>query len=253
MHRAREKPLGYPGDYELMNGLYGRHFSGSTLFAKAVNLGFVSTGAGAAVRERKNLVKRELSSLLDGPARSDRPIRVLSIAAGPAQEIYELLSEREAVPCPVEIVLFDQDKRALAFSYSRLKRLVHERWADRVKLVYLHDSIKRLLRDASLFAGFGEFDAIFSCGLFDYLQPRTAASLSGAFFGNLARGGTVYIGNMTPENPSRWFMEFHLDWVLQYRERSEMLAFARAGAPGAEVLIVEEATGFNPFVTLRRD
>ncbi len=35
MHRARHKPLGYLGDFEMMNGLYGNHFAGSTLFAKA--------------------------------------------------------------------------------------------------------------------------------------------------------------------------------------------------------------------------
>jgi SAM-dependent methyltransferase len=251
MRRALGKPLGYPGDYELMNGLYGNHFSGSTLFAKGLNLGFVSTMAGAAVRERKNLMKRRLSALFDANLERRSPLRILSIAAGPAQETYELLLEREALPPQVEIVLFDQDKRALSFSYSRLKRL--PKWGAQVRLVYLHDSIKRLLRDATLFSVFGQFDAIFSCGLFDYLQPRTAAHLSRGLYDNLAPGGTLYIGNMTPDNPSRWFMDFHLDWSLIYRERAEMMDFAQAGAPQARVAIVEEQTGINPFVTLTKD
>ena len=61
MHRALHKPLGYPGDFELMNGLYGNHFSGATLFAKAVNLAFVCTPAAEAVRTRKELMKQALS------------------------------------------------------------------------------------------------------------------------------------------------------------------------------------------------
>ena len=28
MHRARTKPLGYPGDYEVMNHIYGRRMQG---------------------------------------------------------------------------------------------------------------------------------------------------------------------------------------------------------------------------------
>jgi hypothetical protein len=154
MHRARHKPLGYPGDYEVMNSLYVDQFSGATLFGKAVNLAFVSTAAGRAVRGRKNLIKAQLSALLDSAPR-DRPLRILSIAAGPAQEIFELLYERETIPVALEIVLFDQDKRALAFSYSRLKRVVSLKWRDQVTLVYLHDSIKRLLRGAAVFSGQG--------------------------------------------------------------------------------------------------
>lgn len=253
MRRALAKPLGYPGDFEIMNSAYGQHFSGATLFAKAVNMGFIWTAGAVAVRERKNLVKEQLRERLDAPGSEGKPLRILSIAAGPAQETYELLLERDTLPRPLKIVLFDQDKRALSYSYSRLERLVSSRWEGQVEIVYLHDSIKRLLRDASLFSGLGQFDVIFSCGLFDYLQRRTAASLAGTFFGNLAPGGTVLIGNMTPANPSRWFMELHLDWQLIYREEEELRELASAGAPRARIAILRERTGVNPFVTLTRD
>jgi len=72
--------------------------------------------------------------------------------------VFELLSEREHIPHPVEVVLFDQDKRALTFSYGRLKRVVSTRWKETISLVHLHDSIKRLLLGSSVFAGQGEFD-----------------------------------------------------------------------------------------------
>jgi hypothetical protein len=235
-----------------MNGLYDNHFSGATLFAKAVNLCFVSTPAAVAVRARKDMIKERLSLLLDSPRRKG-PIRILSIAAGPAQEIFELLQEREELPGPIEIVLFDQDKRALSFSYGRLKRVVSARWKDQVTLVHLHDSIKRLLRDPTVFAGHGVFDAVYSCGLFDYLQLPTAVSLCGSLYSVLAPQGTLYIGNMVPSCQSRWIMELHLDWFLVYRERSEMLELARMAARDARVQIIEEATGVDPFVTLTRE
>jgi extracellular factor (EF) 3-hydroxypalmitic acid methyl ester biosynthesis protein len=251
MHRARHKPLGYPGDYEIMNGLYGNHFSGPSLFAKAVNLAFVSTPAAEAVRTRKDLIKRRLSELIDAPLRQSG-VRILSVAAGPAQEVFELLQERETIPVPVEIVLFDQDKRALSFSYARLKRLVDSKWEGRVSVLHLNDSIKRLLRGSRIFAGHGTFDAVFSCGLFDYLQLLTAVSLCRNLYALLAPGGTLYIGNMVPNNPSRWFMELHLDWFLVYRQHAELLEIGRSAAPDADVRVAQEPTGVNPFVTLTK-
>jgi len=256
LRRARDKPLGYPGDFELMNGIYGigafGSFAGNTLFAKTLNLFLVNTPAARAVAERKNVVAARLSKLLDECKPNGRPIRVLSLAAGPAQETYELLSSREHFPTPVEIVLFDQDKRALAFAYGRFKQLPAVKAGGQVRIVYLHDTIKRLLRDPRLFASFGEFDMIFSCGLFDYLPEATATTLTTNLYANLASGGSLYIGNQTIKTTSRWLIEFLADWYLIYREHAEMLAFARAGVPSADIQILEEPTGINPFVVLQR-
>jgi extracellular factor (EF) 3-hydroxypalmitic acid methyl ester biosynthesis protein len=253
MHRARYKPLGYPGDYETMNAIYGRHFDGPTLFAKALNLAFASTSAATAVRTRKDLVKQRLGAILDAPPPRDRPLRILSVAAGPAQEVFELLQEREHIAHPVEIVLFDQDKRALAFSYGRLKRVVSAKWQGQVTLIHLHDAIRRLLRGSSVFAGYGDFDAVFSCGLFDYLELLTSVTLCRSLYALVARGGTLYVGNMVPSCSSRWLMEMHLDWFLVYRERSQMLELARMAAPDARIEILEEGTGVNPFVAVTRE
>jgi extracellular factor (EF) 3-hydroxypalmitic acid methyl ester biosynthesis protein len=252
MHRARLKPLGYPGDYEIMNSVYGNHFRGPSLFAKAVDYAFALTPAADAVRTRKDLMKSQLSALLD--SRTDRrPLRILTIAAGPAQEIYELFEERSSIDGPLEIVLFDQDKRALTYSYGRLRRIVKAKGFSQVKLVHLHDSIKRLLRGASVFANSGKFDITYAVGLFDYLQLHTWVSLCRTLYDTVAPGGTLYVGNMVPTNPSRWFMELHLDWSLVYRTKSEMLELARTASPDAEVSILEERNGVNPFVTLTRE
>jgi extracellular factor (EF) 3-hydroxypalmitic acid methyl ester biosynthesis protein len=198
------------------------------------------------------MIKRRLSALIDNAAPGSK-VRILSIAAGPAQEIFELLQERTHMPCAVEVVLFDQDRRALSYSYNRLKRLVDSKWQSQVTLLHLHDSIKRLLRGATVFSGQGVFDAIYSCGLFDYLQLPTAVSLCTTLYSLLAPRGTLYIGNMVPGCQSRWIMELHLDWFLVYRERSEMLELARVAAPSAHIEIVEEETGVDPFVALTRE
>jgi extracellular factor (EF) 3-hydroxypalmitic acid methyl ester biosynthesis protein len=250
MYRARHKPLGYPGDFEVMNGLYGRHFSGPTLFAKAMNLAFVTTPAAAAVRHRKDLIKGRLASTLDAHAGEAVPLRILSIAAGPAEEVFGLLEERTSIDVPLEIVLFDQDRSALAFSYARLSRLVAARWQGRVRIVHLHDSITHLLRGSTVLRLTGGFHAVYASGLFDYLQPHTWVSLCRTLYETLVPGGALYLGNMVPSCPTRWLMEFHLDWYLEYRERVQLLELAKRAVPAARCEILEEPSGVNPFVCL---
>ncbi len=252
MYRARHKPLGYPGDFELMNGLYGRHFAGPTLFAKALNLGFISTPAAEAVRCRKDLLERQLSAMLDDKESRSESCRILSIAAGPAEEVLALLERRQRIDVPLEIVLFDQDKSALAFSFARLSRIVSRRWQGKVRVVHLHDSITKLLRGSTVLSSSGLFDAVYASGLFDYLQPHTWVSLCRSLYDMLAPRGRLYVGNMVPSSPSRWFMELHLDWYLEYREHEELLALACKAAPDAKREVIEEATGVNPFVALER-
>jgi len=253
LHRMLHKPFGYPGDYEMMSFMYERNFEGATLFGKAVNLAFIGTKAAQAVNRRKDLVKRELAKLIESRRGAARPLRLLSVAAGPAQELVELLRESEDLGAPLEIVLFDQDKGALAYAWRRLKRVVDAKWQKRVQVLFLNESIKRLLRDAELFAAFGQFDAIFSCGLFDYLQPSTGVVLTRNLFARLAPAGKLFVGNMVPENPTRYIMEQHLDWQLLYRSRPEQLEIARRAAPDATLQLLEEETGVNPFVELTRE
>jgi hypothetical protein len=250
-HRARVKPFGYPGDYEVMNFIYERFFEGSSLFARAVGLAFSESICCKAVRFRKDLVKRQLKALLSRRAGSREPVRVLSIAAGPAQELYELFQEVDDVPAPLEVVLFEQDKNALAHAFRRLTPVVEARFPGRVRLLFLHDSIKRLLRDRSLFEPFGSFDLVYSCGLYDYLQQRTGVILTRHLASTTAPGGQLLVANMV-DHPGRVLQEIHLDWHLIYRTRDELLDLGREAVPGAQVRILEEESGVNPFFELVR-
>ena len=252
LHRAYVKPFGYPGDYEVMRFMYERDFEGATLFAKALHYAFLQTGGARAVPCRKNMIKQQLRTRVEAHRGIERPLRVLSVASGPAQELYELVRELPADVPPVELVLFDQDKGALSYAYRRLKPLVDERFNGAVQILYLHESIKRLLRDSELFTGFGHFDFIFSCGLYDYLQTTTAVVLARNLYARLGSGGVLYIGNMVPENPCRWYIENHLDWYLIHRTRAQLLEIGMRAAPEGEAHIIEEETGVNPFVVLTR-
>ncbi len=252
MRRARFKPLGYPGDYQLMSFLYACGFEGSDLFGRSIGYAFAHCRGSLAVRCRKDLVKRQIKALLEERAGTGMPVRVLSVAAGPAQELYELLNELEELPAELEIVLFEQDKNALAHAWRRLKETVDRRFPGRVRLVFLHESIKRFLRDADMFAGMGKFDLIYCCGMYDYLAQRTAVVLTRHMAKSLAPRGKLLVANMV-DNAARWLLEHHMEWYLIYRSREELLDIGRRAVPGAQVRILEEESGVNPFFELVRD
>ncbi|MGC3996430.1 MAG: PilZ domain-containing protein [Anaeromyxobacter sp.] len=247
LHRARHKPLGYPGDYEVMNYLYERDFAGPTLFARTMGYAFMQTHAARAVRCRKDLVKEVLRRHLLGAG--GRPLRLLSIAAGPARELQELLRELEELPADLEVVLFDQDRGALEHAFQRLRPLADARFPGRVRIAFLNASVRRLLRDPHLFDELGRFDVVWSAGLFDYFHEATAVRLARNLMVAAAPGAPVLIGNMT-DHPHRWLMEFHLEWTLLYRSREALAGLARRAAPGAQITVLEEASGVNPFVQL---
>ncbi len=250
IERAFNKPLGYPGDFELMRYMYNVSMEGTTLFSKALHYAIVHQAAGEAVRQRKEMLKRALRTVIEG-AKPNTTVRIASIAAGPAYEVAELLRELTVCPAQVELLLFDQDRSALEIAHGRIGRAA-ARWPA-IRVVYRHDSIKRLLKDPTMLRDAGPFDMLFCSGLFDYLRYSTAVTLCQTFYGLLAPGGHAWVGNMSDNpNPCRWIMEQHMDWFLTYRTRDEMTAFARAAAPEARIEVMNEGTGINPFVVTQK-
>lgn len=251
LSRARKKPLGYPGDMQVMRYLYGAGFDGATLFSKALNYANWFAPGAEMVRTRKDLMRERLLERVKR-LRAGEVLRVASVAAGPAQEVFEMLTALEEFEGEIEFVLFDQEPSALQFAHRRMTQLIEARWARRVRVKYMHDTIKRFLKDPQMFAPHGPFEVVICAGLFDYLDLRQSTLLGRSLYSAVSSGGTVYMGNIVPDHPSKWMMHFHMDWYLKYKSREQMMSFAADGAPGAHVSIVEERSGWNPFVAVTR-
>ncbi len=249
MNRCLSKPLGYPGDYVVMRYLYADKFEGSSLMAKAVHLGGVSTDACDAVRARKDLVFQTICDLVHDRMRQGRRTRIVSIAAGPAQEIVELLERKPKLADTVDVLLFDQDRDALEYVNNRIGTYM-ARTGSTMNVQLRHDTIRRLLDDERIFEAYGPVDLVFSSGLFDYLRFHTGVRLIRNLHRILAPDGQLLVGNIVPEQPTRWIFDHHLDWFLEYRSREELLAMGEAASSRGQVTIVEETSGYNPFVRL---
>ncbi|MGC3960498.1 MAG: hypothetical protein QM813_21985 [Verrucomicrobiota bacterium] len=105
-HRTYHKPLGYAGDYEMVNMMLRSPFEGNTLYAKMLNAWFVKQWPAEAHRNRITyLVDRLEEEGLRG-ARRKQPVRVLNLGCGPAHELVKFFAESSLCD-HVELTLWD--------------------------------------------------------------------------------------------------------------------------------------------------
>jgi extracellular factor (EF) 3-hydroxypalmitic acid methyl ester biosynthesis protein len=247
LRRTYEKPLGYAGDYEMMNMLYRDHAEGGSLFAKALNVYGANTSAAQANINRVTYLGDLIRTLVADSG--DRRVRVASVGCGPAREIYALLESSPELGRRLDVSLIDQEDRAITYCERTLGPLAAQTDA---RLHLIRESVRRLLATKQLSTTLGRCDLIYSAGLFDYLSGRSFQALLGALYDALVPGGLLAVGNVACHNPTRWFMEYCLDWFLIHRSREELLAFGKQLTPAPASLRVDcEPLGVNLFLLAR--
>jgi hypothetical protein len=188
------------------------------------------------------------------------PARVLSVAAGPAIELRNLLGGSPNIVRPVEFLLLDQDDTALETSHRHLTRLLLEQHRGElpVTVTCLHFSIRQLLKprtpeEKEVVSTLAGLDLIYSAGLYDYLPDAFATWLTKGLYSQLRGGGRLLLGNMVEAPDTTWLMDFVLDWPLFYRTGASMSALAAGLSPApATSRVVHDATGHCVFLDVTR-
>lgn len=248
LRRAMDKPMGYAGDYEMMNMLYRDHAEGSSFFAWLMNAYGINVRAATAVRNRRTLLSEAIVEALEG-SDSER-VRIASVGCGPAHEIQRLLEQRPHLGKKLEIVLIDQEPRSIAFCERMLAPLIP---ATGVKAHVVKESIRKLIAHPSLQTALGTCDLIYSAGLFDYLDEKPFVHLAQTLLSSLSERGHLLIGNFATGQPSRWFMEYCSEWFLIHRTPEQLLSLGEAaGASRDAMSIMAEPAGINLFLDVRR-
>jgi hypothetical protein len=257
--RAYEKPLGYAGDYRLMELCFTHERVGEGLFGRFLHSIAQGYTLCRAVVARELITRNAVQELVERDSMD--PVRILSVAAGPVIELRRLLEGAPRIARPVELVLLDQDETALETAHRQLTRLLVERHqgALPVTVTCLHFSVRQFLKPESLeeeeaiATTLTGLDLIYTTGLYDYLPDSVAVWLTAVAYSRLRRGGRMLVGNMVESPDSTWLGDFVLDWPLYYRTDASMLALARALAPQPLRLdITRDATGHCIFLDVTR-
>lgn len=225
-----QKPLGYSGDYQIIEKIYQNYKNPRNEFVKWDEF-FHCLPAAIAVNNRKQMAVRLLQELNQRAGGS--PLKVLILGSGPATEVKEYMDL-----CPQNSLYFDLvDFDQCAIDYAIRKNRNH--------LEFLTFHNKNVLRFNPDYC----YDFIWSAGLFDYFQDRHFIRLLRRMFVALNPGGQMIIGNFSTSNPSRKIMEILGDWYLHHRSEEQLRQFAlEAGVPQADISILREPLGINLFL-----
>jgi len=238
MRRTNLKPRGYAGDYVMMKMLYLNRYEGDSTFSKLMHKHPVEHPAAQAVRNRRKLITQTWRKVRADHGSNGKRMKILSVACGPAWELQDILVSPEECE-KYHFTLLDQDQSALDEASALIAKLERELKA-KIHVTYLNESVRTMLKGSTLVEKWGQFDFIYSMGLFDYLTPPVAVGILGKLYQLLGKDGDLLIGNFHVSNPSRCYMEYWLDWVLYYRNEEEFLRLMPAKTAGQATVLFEE-------------
>jgi extracellular factor (EF) 3-hydroxypalmitic acid methyl ester biosynthesis protein len=253
VYRTYQKPLGYAGDYEMVNMILRDPHEGATMFAKLVNVCFLQNPPAMAHRNRIKYLKSCLAGESRRTLEAGRRLQVLNLGCGPAREVREFLAE-DAASDMADFQLFDFNPQTLDFTRTSLSeaRSTHGR---RSVINLAEKSINQLLKEAGKISGTSavrQYDLVYCAGLFDYVSDRICRRLNELFYHLLAPGGLMVVTNVDASKPFRHSMDFLLEWHLIYRDRAAMERLVPAGVPPGCARVGADPTGVNLFLEIRK-
>lgn len=245
--RSFDKPLGYPGDFEVMNYVYSWRREGATSYAKLLHR--LGLEVAECIATRMVVMQQNIAKAVAAKPGSE-PVRIASIGCGPGQEVVNYL-QIKALPRPVEFTLIDQEHDALACAYQQIYPETLR--LGRVASVHcLQISFVQFMKANGFLPELTPQDLIYAVGLVDYLATRRAHGLVVRLYEQLGPGGLLIVGNMRDTPTSNlWPMEFVCDWSVNYRNEREMRSLAEGLAP-ASAELETDPTGRVYLLFLRK-
>lgn len=253
MYRTFQKPLGYAGDYEMVNMMVKDSYQGSSTFAKILNTFFLNTPPVVAHRNRVDYMVGMLNRELLRARRIGSNGRIFNIGCGPAQEVQRFLANMPFSGRP-EFTLLDFNEETLQHVQGVLGG-IKSRYAPETSINYIKKSVHNLLKSSARAVETSSkqnYDLVYCAGLFDYLSNNVCRQLVSIMYDWLAPGGLLLVTNVESQNLSIGWMEYVVDWHLFYRNSQEMLSLAPKHVSPDDVRVFAESTGLNIMLEVRK-
>jgi len=250
LRRAYEKPLGYAGDYVVMQHYFANTFEGASSFGMVFHKITNEHPLSAGVRTRSEWIA-ELIRERAKRANGSGPLRVLSLGSGIGAEVGLVHSGADAESVPVRWTLIDQEDQALALAYRNALK-IHANGVPAPAVTCVNVSFSQLFGGEIAPDTWGRQDVIFALGLFDYLPEPSASALIAGLYSLLREGGVVVIGNAAKPNSHFWEPELALRWSLLYRDREEMVRLGASLPSQATLHVGAEPLGAYRILTCQR-
>jgi extracellular factor (EF) 3-hydroxypalmitic acid methyl ester biosynthesis protein len=251
-YRTYQKPLGYAGDYEMVNMIIRDPFEGNSLFAKMMNYWFLSQWPSKAHRNRITYLTERLVHETARGMRKGKPTRIFNLGCGPAQEIQRFLEN--AVSNHAQFTLCDFNDETIQHTTSVLDE-TKRRFGRKTAIQINKKAVQNILRDSIKLRGAApeqKYEMVYCAGLFDYLPDYVCKQLMEIFYSWLTPGGLLVATNVDDCKPFRHMLEFVLDWHLIYRGQKHGATLIPEGADMELCSVKKDVSEVNVFIEVRK-
>jgi len=227
---AYHKPLGYAGDFQIIEKIYTYYTSSNPHLARWDQFSHQQT----ATKAIRNRISFFLDQVWKAKTQAPADCHILNLASGPGRDMYETLNMLGATGIHIDCV--EQDTQAINYAMNLCKNF----------LTHIQFFQKNVLR----FTTNQTYHLIWSGGLFDYFNDSIFKRILRRLLSFLKTNGKLIIGNFSTSNPSRGYMDL-FRWNLIHRTREELRQLARdCGVPDERISIEQEPEGINLFLVI---
>jgi extracellular factor (EF) 3-hydroxypalmitic acid methyl ester biosynthesis protein len=251
MHRIYNKPLGYAGDYEMVNMILRDPYEGDSLFAKLLNAFILSQVPAEAHRNRILHLVQKLVEETNRVVQCGGVCRIYNLGCGPAGEVQLFLANHNLSEFS-QFTLLDADDETLKYTEKTLEKIKGEN-GRKTTIKFVKKSVYQLLKTGGENrAADVKYDFVYSAGLFDYLNDQVGRAIIKIGYDLLTPGGLLLITNVDPLNPIRNIMEHIYEWHLIYRNNNQMASLTSELPEEADITIKGDSTSANIILEVRK-
>lgn len=246
-HRSYTKPLGYAGDYEMVNMIARARREGPTTYSQLINDFYLDAGLARAHRNRLTILQQRLRERAREAQTKGQVYRVLNVGCGPSIEVQRFIRECECAE-HLHFTLIDFNEETLAYAQEMIAKAISES-GRQVRVDFVQRSVHELLKQSLATAATEpvSYQFVYCAGLFDYLSDRICQRLLTLFTRWTLPGGSVMATNVHPDNPTRWIMEHVVDWHIIHRSIEDMRAISPTDYPAR---VYDDETHLNVFLEI---
>ena len=253
VYRTYQKPLGYAGDYEMVNMILREPLEGGSLFAKIVNVCFLKNPPAEAHRNRIKYLTNKISEETRRVTRRNRIARVFNLGCGPAKELQDFII-RDDLCDRAHFTLVDFNDETLMYT-GRILDDLRMRYRRATPTLTIKKSVHQILKEASKGQNElqpGLYDLVYCAGLFDYMSDRICKRLMEIFTSLLAPGGLLIATNVDASKPFRHSMEYLLEWHLNCRTHEQMQQLIPDDTGETKCNVIADPTAVNIYLEVRK-
>jgi extracellular factor (EF) 3-hydroxypalmitic acid methyl ester biosynthesis protein len=235
IERAHEKPRGFAEDRDLLEKIEDNQPDGEGRLGPLIDSWFLGRPLCQARRNTLRQMTRYLRERI-ATASGSGPLRLTSLAAGTAREIFDLTA---AASGRLSVTCIDRDADALVTNGDRAKALGFGQ-----HITFIKADLLAIVENRTAVA-VGQQDMIYGLGVCDYLTDEQVGKVIEWAHERLAAGGWLVLTNRDATGPDRALTQHILDWPIIYRSAEEFRDLLVSGFGGAPPDVEAEEAGLN--------